>query len=137
MLFRLLNTRGINICETGIGLFWHTDNQRMHIGYGPRQGTARDCGSAIDGSLSNWISVDSGMPEDRVLGPLLFLAHMNNLPKLIHSQCWLFAICLLYRPIHSKQDQLTLQNDCKNLDNWAHLWGMHFNASKCQVLHIQ
>ena len=91
----------------------------------------------VDGAHSDWVHVDSGVPQGTVLGPLLFLAHINDLPTTIQSQCRLFAgDCLPYWPIHSLQDQLILQEDLQQLQHWADDWGMRFNASKCQLLRI-
>ena len=91
----------------------------------------------VDGAHSDCLHVDSGVPVGTVLGPLLFLAHINDLPTTIQSQCRLFADdCLLYRPIHSLQDQLILQEDLQQLQHWTDDWGMRFNASKCQLLRI-
>ena len=35
--------------------------------------------------------------------------------------------CLVHRPIHSDQDQITLQSDLTTLQDWAARWGMRFN----------
>ena len=91
----------------------------------------------VNGAHSDWVRVDSGVPQGTVLGPLLFLAHINDLPTTIQSQCRLFTgDCLPYRPIHSLQDQLILQEDLQQLQHWADDCGMRFNASKCQLLRI-
>ena len=42
----------------------------------------------------------------------------------------------MYRPICSIADQVALQRDLSALEHWGSAWGMQFNASKCQVMHI-
>ena len=86
----------------------------------------------VDGAHSEWVHVDSGVPQGTVLGPMLFLAHINDLPAAINkdTKCRLFADdCLLYRPIETQQDQITLQQDLDCIQQWADGWGMRFNAS--------
>ena len=90
-----------------------------------------------EGSLSSEAAVDSGVPQGTVLGPLLFLCHINDLPEGVKSQVRLFADdCLLYRHICSENDQVALQEDLKALERWAETWGMRFNAKKCYIMHI-
>ena len=92
----------------------------------------------VEGETSQEATVDSGVPQGTVLGPLLFLCHINDLPECVSSQVRLFADdCLLYRPIRSLQDQITLQQDLSHLETWASNWGMRFNAKKCYVLSIK
>ena len=89
----------------------------------------------IDGDHSDSVHVDSGVPQGTVMGPLLFLIFVNDLPRCVKSEVRLFADdCLLYREIHSIEDQLTLQADLNALSIWADKWGMRFNAEKCFVL---
>ena len=42
--------------------------------------------------------------------------------------------CLLYRIIDGLEDQVQLQSDLRELEQWAADWGMQFNPSKCHVL---
>ena len=89
----------------------------------------------VDGIASRKVPVLSGVPQGTVLGPLLFLAHINDLPAAVKSQVRLFADdCLLYREIESRDDHHVLQSDLKALEKWAEKWGMQFNASKCTIL---
>lgn len=91
----------------------------------------------VDGSYSGWSPVRSGVPQGTVLGPLLFLVYINDLPDCIESRVRLFADdCLVYREINSVDDQLALQRDLDSLEEWASKWGMKFNPSKCNILSI-
>ena len=91
----------------------------------------------VDGILSAEAVVKSGVPQGTVLGPILFLAYITDLPESVKSNVRLFADdCLLYRPIRSLADQLCLQDDLYSLQDWAQKWCMNFNPSKCTVLHI-
>ncbi|KAK7111648.1 hypothetical protein V1264_011249 [Littorina saxatilis] len=91
----------------------------------------------VEGSTSQPTIVDSGVPQGTVLGPLLFLSHINDLPQAVRSQVRLFADdCLVYREIDTFNDHHTLQEDLKRLESWTEKWGMRFNATKCYVRSI-
>ena len=74
----------------------------------------------IEGESSDSCSVDSGVPQGTVLGPLLFLCHIIDLPNCVKSKVRLFADdCLLYTSVKTIQDQIQLQEDLKALEFWA------------------
>jgi len=91
----------------------------------------------VEGEVSTPCKVESGVPQGTVLGPLLFLCHINDLPENISSQVRLFADdCLLYRSVTSPKDHEILQDDLTSLQKWAHTWGMKFNETKCYIMSI-
>ena len=93
---------------------------------------------ALEGEFSNEATAESGVQQGTVLGPILFLYHINDLPNAVSSKVRLFANdCLLYREINNENDQSILQKDLQNLEKWATNWGMRFNAKTCYILSLR
>ena len=93
----------------------------------------------VDGEFSGLGNVLSGvpLPQGTLLGPLLFLLHINDLPSHIKSQIRLFADdCLLYIRIKTAKDQQQIQKDLENLETLVSTWGVKFNTTKCYVMSI-
>ena len=91
----------------------------------------------LEGECSSEVPVTSGVLQGSVLGPLLFLLYINDLPNSISSQVRLFADdTAVYLAINNLQDCASLQNDLDKLVHWENLWDMEFNPSKCVVLVI-
>ena len=66
----------------------------------------------LDGKYSDKVAVISGVPQSTVLGPLLFIIYINDLPSSLMSTVKLFADdCILYRPVVHIRDCQNLQDD--------------------------
>ena len=80
----------------------------------------------------------SGVPQGTVLGQLLFLAFINDLPEWAkHSVTRLFADdSLLFRQIKNQRNADLLLQDLKALEDWEKTWQMSFHPSKCTVIRI-
>ena len=62
----------------------------------------REQGVVVEGWRSPSARVLSGVPQGTMLGPVLFLIHINDVPSVVHSQVHLFADdCFMNRPIYS------------------------------------
>ena len=78
---------------------------------------ARKMKVQVNGSLSDWLQVLSGVPQGSVLGPLLFLLYVNDLPDWIKAEIKMFADdTKLWTRICNKDDSSTLQTDLNNFE---------------------
>lgn len=72
-----------------------------------------------------------------MLGPVLFLCHINDVPVSVKSQVRLLADdSLLYRSMRTFNDSKILQHELDELEKWALKWRMHFNPKKCYLIRI-
>jgi len=91
----------------------------------------------VEGHYSNPAEVTSGVPQGSVLGPLLFLCFINDLPASVKCTIKLYADdVLLYTTIRTVDDCHKLQADLNSLEQWAQRWNMVFNPSKCEFLRV-
>ena len=91
----------------------------------------------VRGCHSEWASVTSGVPQGSVLGPLLFLIYINDIPDVVSSKIKIFADdTKVYRSISSPDDAAELQRDLDAITRWSVQWQLAFNENKCTALHV-
>ena len=91
----------------------------------------------VDGEVSSWKSVLSGVPQGSVLGPILFLVYINDLEEEVTGNILKFADdTKLFTKTKKIGDKTNLQDDIDKLVKWSEKWQMLFNFGKCKCLHI-
>ena len=90
------------------------------------------------GSYSYWAAVTIGVPHGSVLGPLLFVVFIIDLPDVVSSLCQLYADDAKVFFSEAKEEYVdTLQEDLDTtLADWADTWQLRFNVNKCKVIHM-
>ena len=83
----------------------------------------------LNGSLSNYSVIESGVPQGTVLGPLCFLIYINDLERNIKSNIKFFAddtmlFSIVKSSVITAED---LNHDLAIINHWAHQWKMEFN----------
>ena len=93
---------------------------------------------SLEGASSRCLPVLFSVPQVSVLGPLLFLIYINDLPQLVpHSTVYLFADhTKLISVSATPEDDNLLQTDLNSLQSWCSKWKLKVNANKCVGIHF-
>ena len=90
----------------------------------------------VNNSISEPFPVTCSVPQGSVLGPLLFVVYINDIPitnKLNSSYSALFADDLGVIFIFKKQGKIRrlMKDYLENLVSWLYKWRLKMNANKC------
>ncbi len=85
-------------------------------------------------SVTNDEYINAGVAQGSLLGPLMFLLYINDIPDDINSNIFLYAddsslYCTLDKDDYNTAINV-LQNDLNKISEWSNKWGLEFNASK-------
>ena len=89
----------------------------------------------VDGEVSSWKSVLSGVPQGSALGPILFLVYINDLEEVVTGKILKCADdTKLFTKTKEIGDKQKLRDDIDKLVKWSEQLQMSFNFGKCACL---
>ena len=92
----------------------------------------------VNSSLSNLGDVKCGVPQGSILGPLLFLLYINDIPQSIECEILLYAddSCLFFQHKNVSEIKKQLNKDFKNLNDWFldNKLSIHFGEDKTKSI---
>ena len=93
----------------------------------------------VNNAKSKSAPVTSGIPQGSVLGPLLFVVYINDLPDIVDKDTFIYLFAddtKAFRLIRGHEDRVQLQKDINKMVEWSKTWLLKFHPEKCKMMHI-
>ncbi|CAF1431869.1 unnamed protein product, partial [Didymodactylos carnosus] len=89
--------------------------------------------TVVEGSTSDELLISCGVPQGSVLGPLLCLIYINDLPNGLDSTTLLYAddVSLHREGSDIQRDFMIMNEDLAKVEDWSNKWKLDFNIKKC------
>ena len=85
---------------------------------------------SVNNAVSDILPVVSGVPQGSILGPILFLVFVNDIPAAMTSSLvLLFVKCI--KSFSHMSDHLSFQEDLNKFVTWSTTWNLLLNEKKC------
>ena len=102
--------------------------------------TSRKQRVSLDGTYSDWANISKGVQQGSILGPLMFLVFVNDLPDMVDNctvNLYADDTTIYYSNKDPKLVQSTINSDLESIVSWIEMNGLKMNVSKTQMMTLQ